>query len=124
MWAGAKTVAHAAKPHGLEVETIEILDDPVQQDVSSECGFANGIDIVMKIAKGGLLHMAPVCSSFVFANSSKTKRTKENPEGDIEYAPVVSGNTMASVSMFYMLLAHARGLCENPKPCDREQQNQ
>ena len=53
--------------------------------------------------------MAPVCSSFVFANSVNTRRTVDNPTGDETYPPVTMGNIMAQVAVFLMTIAAARG---------------
>lgn len=71
----------------------------------------------MRLRAGGLLWMAPVCSSFVFANSVKCVRVPPDFEGDIDYEPVRGGNLMAQVSVFFMLLASKRAIyagMENP----------
>ena len=59
----------------------------------------------------------PVCSSFVFMNSSRCKRTLQNPMGDVDYRPVAEGNLHASVAAFLYALACLRGILpvvENP----------
>ena len=53
--------------------------------------------------------MAPVCSSFVFANTSNTKRCAQNFMGDTSYEPVASGNLMADIAGFLMRVAKERG---------------
>ena len=61
--------------------------------------------------------MAPVCSSFVFANIVNTKRTAENLVGDETYQPVSLGNLMARIAVFLMAVAAARNVeaaIENP----------
>jgi hypothetical protein len=80
-------------------------------------GFRNALKLVLSIRKGGLLWMAIVCSSFVFANSSNTKRCLANPLGDTMYEPVAEGNLMADIGAFFMSLASSRGVevcIENP----------
>lgn len=117
MWAGCKAVARAVAAKGEVAETVEIIDDADQQDLTTQGGFHYAVKLVMRVKLGGLLGMAPVCSSWVFANMSNTKRTKENPCGDRSYPQVVSGNLQAKVATFCLLLAHARGLyafMENP----------
>ena len=117
MWAGCKAVARAVAAKGEVAETVEIIDDADQQDLTTLGGFHYAVKLVMRVKLGGLLGMAPVCSSWVFANMSNTKRTKENPCGDRSYPQVVSGNLQAKVATFCLLLAHARGLyafMENP----------
>jgi hypothetical protein len=68
---------------------------------------------------GGLLWLAPLCSSWVFYNVSRTKRCKANEyKGDMSYPPVQDGNLMAEACVFLVKLAKARGLhfaIENPK---------
>ena len=56
---------------------------------------------VMRLKLGGLLWEAVVCSSFVFANSSNTKRSVTNPYGDTEYEQVAKGNMMADIAAFF-----------------------
>jgi hypothetical protein len=71
----------------------------------------------MRLKAGGLLWEAVVCSSFVFANSSNTKRTVTNPYGATEYEQVLQGNMMADMAAFFMALASSRGVevcLENP----------
>ena len=80
-------------------------------------GFRYALELVMRLRAGGLLWMAPVCSSFVFANSVKCLRQPPDYEGDTDYSPVVGGNLMAQVSAFFMLLAARRAIyagMENP----------
>ena len=107
--AGRKAVAKAARGAGYSVATFDIQDDVVEQDLASWNGFRNAVATVMRLQPGGYLHQAPVCASFVWANSSKTKRTSKNPAGDLSYQPVVLGNIMAEVAAFNMLLCDARG---------------
>jgi hypothetical protein len=63
----------------------------------------------MRLKPGGLLWEAVVCSSFVFANSSNTKRPVNNPYGDKEFEQVVNGNLMADIASFFWLSPAAAG---------------
>lgn len=117
LWAGCKAVARAVQPEQGVAETVEIADDYTNQDLTTEDGFVYAAKLVMRIKVGGLLAMAPVCSSWVFANMVNTKRSKADPAGDRSYGPVVQGNIMAKVAAFFLLLAYARELfafMENP----------
>jgi hypothetical protein len=62
--------------------------------------------------------MAPVCSSFVFMNSSRCERDEDNYfVGDVSYDKVHEGNVMADSAAFFMFVAWARGsdcVFENP----------
>ena len=72
----------------------------------------------MRLAPGGLLWLAPVCSSWGFMNSSNCRRTEANGyRGDEGYKPVQLGNIMAEATAFLVLLAYRRcctAAVENP----------
>lgn len=75
------------------------------------------MNYVFRLRPGGLLWEAVVCSSFVWANVSNTKRSIDNPFGDVTYEPVDQGNAMANIAAFLMAVASARGVevcLENP----------
>ena len=118
LWSGCKRIATTvSKLHGGSVETMDIEDDPIQQDLSTQAGFEYALNLVMRVTVSGLLTMAPVCSSFGFPNMSHTGRNKHNYSGDESYEPVRQGNAMARVAAFLLLLGQQRllfVLVENP----------
>ena len=116
LWAGVGNVAGAARMGGLEAATFEIQDG-VEQDFFSVGGFLSAVGQIMRLSVGGLLAMAPTCSSFGFANVSRTKRSKTNWAGDPTYPQAVNGNWEAELACFFLCLALARGVqafIENP----------
>jgi hypothetical protein len=61
--------------------------------------------------------MAPDCRSWIFPNSSNTKRKLTNLSGDLTYDAVVLGNLFANIAIFLMHIAVSRGVhffIENP----------
>ena len=91
-WSGRRRIATAAsKLTGGSTATMDIEDDPVQQDLSTQAGFEYALNLVMRLVVSGLLAMAPVCSSFTFPNTSHTGRNKLNYSGDESYEPVRQG---------------------------------
>ena len=102
LWAGKKAATFAAMREGLNCQTVEREDGP-GQDLTTEEGFWAAARAIMRLRIGGLLIMAPVCSSFVFANSVMTRRTNAAPEGDGSCGPVKDGNFMALVAAFFSL---------------------
>ncbi len=68
-------------------------------------GFLSAVVGVLSVVEGGLVWLAPVCASFVWMNSSNTKRRKGHEEGDESYTPVHEGNLQAQVAGFLMALA-------------------
>ena len=107
LWAGKKAATFAAMREGLNCQTVEREDGP-GQDLTTEEGFWAAARAIMRLRIGGLLIMAPVCSSFVFANSVMTRRTNAAPEGDGTYGPVKDGNFMALVAAFFFIVASHR----------------
>ena len=59
---------------------------------------------------GGLLWMAPTCSSFGFANSNRCKRKAGQEQGDTSYNNVVIGNLELQVAACAFALATAVGI--------------
>jgi hypothetical protein len=118
LWAGKKAVADGAGRRGFAVATAELHDDPIGQDLTTPLGFQFAVGLVMRLARNGLLVMAPTCSSFVFSNMSRTKRGQHNYVGDETYPPVRWGNIQAQVAAFLLALAVERSiftLLENPR---------
>ena len=125
LWSGVGSVVAAAeglgyRAHGFDMFRIPGLTDvpgPMCEDITLETGFVKATSHVLRLRPAGLLGMAPVCSSFVFPNSSNTRRTRTRWQGDEEYPPVQRGNLMAQEAAFLMCVALARDVhffIENP----------
>ena len=128
IFSGKESIATAAKQKGLasagfdKARVLGVTDaafGACSEDICSKAGFQHAVRLVGRLRKGGLLWMAPQCSSWVFYNVSRTKRSRANGfMGDQTYAAVQSGNTIAQACVFLLKLASARGVdfaVENPK---------
>ena len=73
LWSGVGSVASAARARSLAAETFDVADDP-EQDILKKRGFKIALGMVLRIRVGGLLWMAPVCSSFCWLSSSQTSQ--------------------------------------------------
>lgn len=96
---------------------IDVTIDRLRHDLLTRQGFLLALAAVLALPPGGLLILAPPCSSFVFANSSRTKRKRHNFAGDQRYSPVKEGNQLAETSIFLLAVALAKGVfvaLENP----------
>lgn len=117
LWSGKGTVAKAGQALDLSVATFDILNRP-EENITSLSGFRLALDLVLRLRPGGLLHMAPVCSSFGFMNSSRCQRDESNDyTGDWSYLKVHEGNVMADIAAFFLLVGWARQVqcsLENP----------
>lgn len=116
LWTEAETLVRSARGGGLQAEGFDILQDSTK-DFTTFSGFSAALKLVMRLKPGGLLAMAPDCSSFVFGPSSQSGRKKGNFEGDTTRAFVQKGNLQATVAGFFLTLAIVRELeafIENP----------
>ena len=125
LWAGVATISRAASVEGMESVAMDIRRIPGETDKAGPGtenillreGFMKALSTVLCLRPKGLLWMAPVCSSFVFMNSSNCKRTKQNPAGNTGYGPVREGNRMATIAAFLYavaMLIGAKPIIEQP----------
>ena len=126
IFSGVGSVAAAATASGLSsqpfdkfrIEGRTNIPGPSCEDLTVKAGFVNAVKLVMQLALGGLLWLAPVCSSWVGLNISRTLRShKNNFQGDTTYPKVAEGNLQAKARAFFMQLAQFRGIeviLENP----------
>ena len=135
LWSGVGSIVHGALQKGLTAVPFDKFRSSgateVDEDILTRKGFLRAVRHVLRLMVGGLLWMAPVCSSFVFMNSSNCMRSVDNDwKGDVTYKPVIEGNLGAEIACFLWWLAWARGVevaMENPSrsnfwkyPCIRE----
>lgn len=129
LWSGVGAIASAAEAAGFaamafdkfRIRGVTDIDDPdTTEDILLEAGFRRALSLVLRLRPGGLLWMAPVCSSWIFLNLRCTMRTRAGGpkfRGDLRYLPVRHGNLMAEMAAFLFLVAVSRGVhavIENP----------
>ena len=113
LWAGVQSISRAARAAGMKSEAMDINRIPGETDkrglmcenILTKEGFNNALSAVLRPQPQGLLWMAPVCSSWVWMNSSNCQRSKRNPAGNTAYGPVKDGNKMALIAAFLYALA-------------------
>ena len=120
LWCGVGSIAKAAQCAGyanfaMDRGRIPGVTDAggesdATEDILTKSGFVKALKAVLQIKDGGLLWMAPVCSSFVFLNSANCKRSVAWPQGNTAYAPVQEGNRMALMAGFLYAVAMLRGV--------------
>lgn len=118
LWCGRATLVSAAQSLGLQAVGLDRLVPPdardhgrVLDDITTLQGFRSAVRLVMRLRLGGLLHQGPECSSFIFAPTVHTGRSKLNFAGRPESSMAQDGNMKAHIAMFLFCLALARG-CE------------
>ncbi len=125
LWSGVGSVWQAADREGFRSQGFDILRIPghtnvessdLCEDMTRKAGFLRALALVLRLRPGGLLWMAPVCSSWGYLCCSKTLRHK-SIWGNPRCASVGPGNLMAEAAAFFYLLAWARlveAVVENP----------
>lgn len=125
LWSGVGAIAGSAVDSGFKaccfdlhrVPGVTDCPGPEQEDITTKQGFEAALALVLGIRPGGLLHLAPDCSSFAFPNSARHKRRIGQEMGDTSYGPVACGNLMGVIAMFLAIVAMCRGVhvsLENP----------
>ena len=122
LFSGVESIVRAGRRQGLSCMPYDKYRLPgitdISEDLTTQQGFLHAVRLVCRLRPGGLLWLAPVCSSWVFWNVSRTKRCKRNGfAGNAEYEPVKLGNLMAEACAFLIELAVHRGVevgVENP----------
>lgn len=117
LWSGCGSIAVAARRRDHATVEFDLANSPAE-DLTTLSGFRLALSLVLRLRRGALLMMAPVCSSFGWMNASRCCRTAENNfTGKISYDKVHAGNVMADVAAFFFALAWAREVhvvIENP----------
>jgi len=111
----AQTLVLAAQALGLQAEPYDVLQG--HEDACTLAGWLHMLSLVMRLKVGGLLCVAPDCSSFGFGPSVWSCRNAQNVIGDTSRPFVREGNLMANAAMFLFCLAVLRGaeaVLENP----------
>ena len=88
-----------------------------EQDLESTLGFFVAMQQTLRIKKKGLLFLGVPCSSFAWMSSSKHKRKRETPHGDLSQRFVVAGNKICARAVLLVLLVVTRSgfyFIENP----------
>ncbi len=113
-WSGVGRIQGAAIKEGLRGVPFDITDD-YANNFLKVAGLQQFINFALRVKEGGLVWLAPVCSTFVWANSANTQRTKQNPDGDKHYNQ--TGHIFASICALIIQLSICLGfhvIVENP----------
>ena len=125
LWAGVQSIVNAAREDGFRAEGFDKnripgttdMPGPRTEDILTPDGFHNAAKLVLRLRPGGLLHVAPVCSSFVGLDIMHTQRSKMDFRGNERFWSVEQGNLFAHIAVFLTALAVMRGAhasFENP----------
>ena len=118
LWSGVGNICQVGCDRGHESVAFDLVRVPgitnvpgdAHEDITTESGFLKAMHHVLSLRPGGLLWLAPDCSSVTFPNSSRNKRRVGNFFGNEAYRPVELGNCMAISALFLVQLALHRAV--------------
>ena len=101
------------------------VDGPTSEDITTERGFRNAVDVLLRIRVGGLATFAPMCGSFNWLCAAQAKRGADNgwlgggsaATCGAAHPFVLRGNAAAKATAFLARVAVLRGVqasVENP----------
>jgi hypothetical protein len=90
LWSGVGSVAKAGRMGNRTCAEFDIdrwpgitdVAGPGQEDILTEFGFRKALHLTQRLRPGGLLWLAPLCSSFAFPDSSRCQRKKGDFDGN------------------------------------------
>ncbi|CAE7206011.1 unnamed protein product [Symbiodinium sp. CCMP2592] len=109
-WSGQGSIAKAAEDSNLVATVYDKYRpgaDPAE-DLTFESGFRLALTRVMALKPGSLAWFAPPCGTFTWLDRHHSKRTKQNPLGNEDYAPVRNANLQAMAMIFMVCLCLLR----------------
>ncbi len=117
-FAGQRRICKALRLHGLSAVPFDKFTIDNRMDLESSQGFSLALAILLSVKPGGLVWLAPVCSSWVFINRSTSMRSPLLPTGNTALPHVQRGNLQAARCAALIWLAEFLGLAwvvEQPK---------
>lgn len=108
-FAGQQAVSNAMKDAALVAAVFELKLDPIGQNMLTDLGFANAMNLCLSLKPGAGCLMAPVCSTWTFMNRGTSKRSLACPYGNTAVQSVQEGNTMVARCVLLLLLLASRG---------------
>ena len=115
VFSGVASIVKGAVNKGFRAEPFDLVATP-EHDITDEHGFQRALQLVLRVRPGGLVTMAPQCSSFVSACANNHQRKRSNHfYGDETKQFVREGNAMATAAAFLLVVAWLRELFVLPE---------
>jgi hypothetical protein len=93
---------------GHVADCFDVANDP-SENICTKDGFYKGLDKVLEVILWGLIMWGPPCSLWLcFLSVSISKRTKENPAGDLTNKMVQIANLICENTTVLMVVAYER----------------
>ena len=104
-WAGESEICKHMLAEGLAAKASDISFGGASHDICQPAGLAAWHSNLLRVRPGGLLWQGVDCKSFVFVSRRFSKRTRDDPFGDVSRPFVVHGNYFSLVAVWFMLIA-------------------
>ncbi len=107
-FAGRAAVAQAFRRASLSSFAYDIKLETMSHDILHPQGFIEALRLCLALVPGGLAHLAPVCSTWVWMSRGSTGRTLATPLGSPQSRPVAEGNRMVARVALLLMVLHCR----------------
>ena len=109
VFAGKATLTRALGESGLQTVAYDPRVDPAH-DVLTEQGLVFLLEQLVRLESGGMVWIAPPCSSWIWRSRGVSQRSVASPDGDVTNAEVKSANDVARVVARLLAACDALGL--------------
>lgn len=106
---GTGTLSTALSQAGMRCAWFDIHLEP-SHDILTATGVAVAVRIALSVIPGGVVWFGVPCSTFVWLARGHTKRSRQNPLGDVARADVSRANCMAKIVVMLCHVLAKRGI--------------
>ena len=107
LFSGKKAITVASSEVGLKAQGYDKTYSS-SEDFTTEEGFKTAMTLMLRVRPGGCLWAAPECKTWVWLSRSQTKRSREDPHGDVTKEAVLKANKMVISLALLFAVAYAR----------------
>ncbi len=111
---GCGSLSRALNDYHIPALGFEILRDPIYEDLLAMEGIQNLLMMVVRVCVHGVVWLGPPCCSWIWMTRSKSRRSREHPEGNEMDPWVAMHNQIALFVSRIALTCHMRKSSSNP----------
>lgn len=107
---GCGSLSRALNDHGIAASGYDMANDNIYENCLTLEGVQFFLMMLVRVAAGGVVWLGPPCCSWIWLTRSKSKRTGDHPEGNIEDKWVQQHNCIAEFVAKVIVTCHQRGI--------------
>jgi len=118
IFCGRGNLTAAFRAFGMACACMDRATSPDTDDVLTDIGKGKLLQMVVNLAPGGVLWLAPECKSWIWLSRRTSKRCSENADGDTSVTSVAEANAVARLLADVCRTCYALGVqyvIENPR---------